>query len=444
MSAAGRPHALVIAWAFPPSRSSGVYRALATVNALARGGFDVTVLTCEREAFVRYTGVDEGLESRVDPAVEIVRIPFAWPQNDPDLRRWPRARARRPLAWRDRRNAEDVADFPEVIYGPWCADVVAAARAVHRRRPVDLCVATANPNADVEAAHQLHRTHGVPYVLDQRDGWTLHTFDETRTTDARVIERETAHVAGALECWYVNEPIRAWHAEQYPEHADRMKVVSNGYDPEFAPAPRLAPAPADRPVVFGYVGTVTRAVAVGEFVDGWLAASTADPLMRDARAELYGYLGFSAVPDAELATELRRAEDAGVSYRGPLAKQDVGPRYAEFDVLLLLLGNGRFVTSGKVFEYMASGLPIVSVHATDLDATTVLRDYPLWFPAARLDGPSVAAALTAAAHAARTADATTREACVAYAARWERSHQVEPRVRALLAHVRQAGAEVKR
>ena len=63
---------------------------------------------------------------------------------------------------------------------------------------------------------------------------------------------------------------------------------------------------------------------------------------------------------------------------------------------------GRYVTSGKVFEYAASALPIVSVHDPGNAASDVLRDYPLWFPVADLEPESIAAAVEAAADAART------------------------------------------
>lgn len=56
------PHVLYVAWGFPPSRGGGVYRALATVNAFVAEGFDVTVLTADRETFEKYTGVDASLE----------------------------------------------------------------------------------------------------------------------------------------------------------------------------------------------------------------------------------------------------------------------------------------------------------------------------------------------------------------------------------------------
>ncbi|MBT9405145.1 hypothetical protein KBY50_26115, partial [Salmonella enterica subsp. enterica serovar Typhimurium] len=62
------PHLLYVAWGYPPSRGSGVYRAWATANAFARAGWKVTVLTVPREVFEMSTGVDLTLEAQVDPA----------------------------------------------------------------------------------------------------------------------------------------------------------------------------------------------------------------------------------------------------------------------------------------------------------------------------------------------------------------------------------------
>ena len=122
----------------------------------------------------------------------------------------------------------------------------------------------------------------------------------------------------------------------------------------------------------------------------------------------------------------------GVILRGPVSKTAVADVYAQVDVLLLILGTGRYVTSGKVYEYLASALPIVSVHDPGNAASDVLRGYPLWFPAADLSPEAVARALLDAAQAARTADRATREACAAFARPLSREAQLRPRVRALL------------
>jgi glycosyltransferase involved in cell wall biosynthesis len=405
-----------------------VHRALATANGLVDAGFDVTVLTCDRETFIRYTQADLTLEAEIDPAIEVVRVPFTWPLMDRDIRRWDRSRARDPLAWRERRPVLDVVDYPEVHYGPWRDALVDAAIRIHQRRPVDLSVATANPNVDIEAAHQLFLREGVPFVMDQRDAWTLNTFTGAVNEDERIRAQEAAYLRDATEAWFVNQPIRDWHAERYPGNDDRVVVVTNGYDPKLAPEPRLSPPVPDQPLTFAYLGTITSVMPMQEFLDGWDLARARDPEVARSNVDLWGYLGFYAGRSEGLASIIEKHPAAGVAYRGPVPRAEVRDRFADFDVMLLIVGPGRFITTGKVFDYMASGLPIVSVHTPELDASRVLADYPLWFPAGSVDPEDIAAALVRAAAAARSADEETRRRCVEHAAQYERSAILAPRL----------------
>ena len=429
------PHVLYVAWGFPPCRGGGVYRALATANAFAAAGFRVTVLTADRETFVRFTGTDTSLEERVDPSIEIVRVPFEWPILETDIRRWSAARAFMPRLWLRRRKKLDTKDFPEIGYGPWKGPLEAAATRINAADPVDLVVASANPNVDFTVAAHLHRTAGVPYVMDYRDAWMLDVFDgHTVHADDSVAARlEREYVTGAREVWFVNEPIKAWHQERYPEQADRMHVVANGFDPELAPVARTHARPADEPLNFGYIGTVSPKVALAEFADGWAIARETTPAMAGATAEIWGYLGYYATPSPALLRIVDDHAENGLRYAGPLPKERVREVYETFDAALLILGAGRYVTSGKVYEYTASALPIVSVHDPGNAATDVLRGYPLWFPVRDLSPESVAEALARAGEAARGATPEERAACAEFAARYARDIQLRPRVAALAA-----------
>lgn len=431
-----KPHLLYVVWGFPPCRAGGVYRALATANAFAAGGWDVTVLTPERETFLRYTGADPALEDQVDPRIEIVRIPFAWPQLETDVHQYSWLRAHSPRVWAKLRKRRDVLRFPEVGYGPWRAELDRAVDRIHADRPVDLTLATANPHVSFAAAWHLHERHGVPYVMDYRDAWTLDVFSGERlhSPKSRAARWEQRLIADATEVWFVNEPIRAWHAQTYPEAAGKLRVVSNGYDVAFAAEGATHEPDVERGLTFGYIGTVTRQVPLPEFVAGWRAARAQSSLVARSRAEFYGYLGHYQTPNPALLGLIEQSADVDVSYRGPAPKTQVRTLYGEFDVLLLVLGAGRYVTSGKVFEYAATGLPIVSVHDLGNAASDVLRDYPLWFPARDLSPDGIAAALIDAAESAAKHDPDTRRACLAFAEQYRRDHQLDPRVTSLKQH----------
>ncbi|MBB5788403.1 glycosyl transferase [Jiangella mangrovi] len=435
-----RPHLLYVVWGFPPCRAGGVYRALATANRFAAQGWRVTVLTAERDTFVRFTGADPSLESRVAEGIEVVRIPFEWPALESDLHRWSRFRVEQPRVWRKLRAWRDQRTFPEVGYGPWKKPLVAAAERIHRADPVDLVVATANPNVVFAAAGHLHRKFGVPYVMDYRDAWLLDVFTGGRlhAPRSRAARAERELMASASEVWFVNDPIREWHRALYPATAARMHTVANGFDADLVPD-----APADRApgepggeLRFGYLGTVTPRVPLAEFLAGWKRARELSPSVAASSAHIHGYLGYYAQPRPEMLAAIAAAGDDAVSYDGPVGKGDVAKVYDGLDVQLLILAAGRYVTSGKVFEYLATGLPVVSVHHPDNAAGDVLRGHPLWFPAADLSPDGIAAALVAAAEAVATAGPELRQQARDFGARYRRDLQLDPRIDALTELVR--------
>ncbi len=432
-----RPHLLYVAWGYPPCRGGGVYRALATPNAFAAAGWDVTVLTVERETFLRYTGSDEALEALIDPSITIVRTPFVWDALETDVRTWSWLRAHAPRVWgRYRKYRDRYRRFPEIGYAGWRSDLESAASKIHADKPVDLTIASANPATAWLAAWHLHRTAGVPYVLDQRDGWTLDVFsgDRVHSESSRIGKWEAKLLTEAREVWFVNEPIRAWYAREYPALTERMHVVMNGWDAELAPS-SAPPTVAQRPLTFGYIGTISRMVPLAEFVAGWEKAREDDEVVAGASSVLRGYLGFYATPNPMQMRMVAAAEKSDVRFDGPVSKTEIASVYNGFDVLLLILGSGLYVTSGKVFEYLATGLPVVSVHEPSNAATDVLRGYPLWFPTASLSPDDIADALTKAAHAALTADVATRIAAREFGEQFRRDRQLDPRVAALTASV---------
>jgi glycosyltransferase involved in cell wall biosynthesis len=425
---------LYVAWGFPPSRGGGVYRALATANGFAARGWDVTVLTAEREIFETYTGVDETLEAMVRPEVDVVRIPFDWPALESDVRTYSLLRVLAPVTWARLRRRRDTLSFPEPAYGPWRRRLESAAESIHARRPVDLVVATANPHVAFSAAWELYRRHAVPYVMDYRDAWLLDVFTGNRTHGprSRAATWERRLVEHATEVWFVNAPIRAWHQTVYPEQADRMHMVANGYDEELVGGATHHERDPDAPLTFGYIGTISPKVPLDVFAEAWRAGRARSPELAAARTSIRGYLGYYSTASAALGEILSDVADAGVTYGGPVPKTDVAAVYAGFDALLLILGTGRYVTSGKVFEYLSTGLPIVSVHDPGNAATDVLRGYPLWFPARELTVEAVSDALVAAAKAAAHVDHDKRAAGKAFAEMYSREHQLFPRIDHLL------------
>lgn len=431
------PHVLYVAWGYPPSRGAGMYRALATANAFARDGWSVTVLTATRDTFERLTGSDPESETFIDPAIRVVRIPFDQAQGEMDLRRWSRARLYSPLLWNFVRWLASRVSFPESGYGNWKTPLVTATESIHREHAVDLIVGSANPNVDFAPGMHLRRRYGVPYVMDHRDSWHLNVYTGKRigTRLGRSNRLERRLIDDAEEAWFVNQPIRDWHATEYPRRAANFHVVANGFDPVFlSPASERSENP-DGGLTFGYLGTIYGPMPLRETLEGWRIARAESPVIARSRLVFRGRLGHFAEPDAATAALLKEYRNDGVTHGGPVSKTHVAEVYRDFDALLLILGRSRYVTSGKVFEYAATGLPIAALHHPETAATATLRGYPRLHP---VDVPiprQIADALIATAEDALATKPADVERTKTWAEHLSRDSQLVPRVSALRARI---------
>ncbi|MBU8859894.1 glycosyl transferase [Micromonospora sp. WMMB482] len=437
-----RPHMVYLAIGFPPAAKSCAYRMRETANQFAAAGWDVTAVTIADEAWEREYGLDHTLSQGVEPSVRVVKLPLFRDDLETDIRTFTEQRA---LAHKDYLadlRKQNLKVFPEPVFGGWRPALEKALLRIHRERHVDLLVTTCAPYVNLSATWKLWETHRVPYVVDFRDGWSVDVINngEAFTRESVSGQWEIKLLTNAVAIWNVNEPISRWYRERYPELAHKMRVVRNGYDAASIPA-QVRPAPPDRPLTFGYLGALNLPVPLlSAVLEGWRTARTEDPALADARFEVRGHIGAAwARGDNAHAELLRAAAVDGVLVGGSVPKAEVVDLYSRWDAVVLMVTGGRYMTSGKVYEYMATGLPVVSAHEADHDASTVLSTYPLWTGAVGLDPAELTGAFRRAAAMARTADAAEREKARAEARQYAREEQLIPAVREVTELVLGAG-----
>lgn len=408
-----RPHLLYFAIGFPPAAKSSAFRMRETANQFAAAGWDVTVVTIAEESWLRDFGVDHTLSEPVDERIKVVELPLSRVDLETDIRLFSEERALDPGKWLQGYRAEVLKSFPEPVFGDWRGALEQAALDLHRERPADLVLASCVPYVQLAAVRRLWDEHRVPYAVDFRDGWSLDVIDgvEAFPKDSEAGRWELSLLEHALSLWVVNDQIADFYRARYPEHADRVHVVRNGYDRDSVPGP---PDRADDAsgLVFGHLGTVSFSVQLLESVlAAWKTARSREPLLADARFEVRGHIGAGASREANKHVEvLRCAADDGVVVGGPVPKAEVAGVYAAWDALVLVIIGGPYMTSGKVYEYMATGLPVVSMHAADHDASRLLDGHPLWTGPRGLDEEQLAEAFCEAARMAVEASPEQRAA----------------------------------
>ena len=139
-----------------------------------------------------------------------------------------------------------------------------------------------------------------------------------------------------------------------------------------------------------------------------------------------GKMSSSGAVSPEMLKAFEEVGPDGLRHSGPISKREVSQFYQTLDALILLLPSGKYVTGGKTSEYLATGLPIVSVHDSRSAATELLRDYPLWFPAKDLTPEGIAEALRNCARALQDPDEKRWEAAWAYGQQFLRSTILKP------------------
>lgn len=422
-----RPHLLYIAFSFPPSTASSVYRCTAVANSFVDEGWDVTVLTIDEHIWAEVTGTDRQLLEAVDPRIKVVHVSDGGSEepNRRDLRRYSRLRIEAPYLWKELFRRRTRKGFPEDFHAAWFAPASRALHEIHKLHAIDLVMASASPYVSFKVARELV---GVPYVLDYRDAWSFSTFtgEEIFAIDSVQGKLEQQYLDGALQTWFVNDPIRDEYASRYPTARDEMRVVPNGFDPQPGHSRPLLRQTLEPRI--GYLGTLQyTAVPLTEFLAGWDAAF-GHHRTQMAHAIFRGKLSPTGLVPAEVLEIFSSGAHRGVAYEGPISKRDVATFYHSMDALLLILPPGKFVTGGKTAEYIATGLPIVSVHATDSAASTMLKDYPLWFEATDLTPASISAALLACAEELANPDPQRWKDAWEFGQKFERSITLRPAI----------------
>ncbi|HET8740688.1 MAG TPA: glycosyltransferase [Acidimicrobiia bacterium] len=420
---------LFIAFPFPPSRGAGVYRTVAIANFLVSEGWEVTVIAPEEGYFLRYQGSeDRSLMSWPDPRIRVVRVPLTnWYQeaaNGP-VSSWDRAFPT--TAGRTRKRWSRYVS-PLESYAFWFRPALRAATRVMRNRKHDLILATGNPFNSFLVARILGRRTNTPYVLDYRDAWTFDQFTgklKPGATDvALALERRV--LTGSRAYISVNQAIVDWLADTHavPDSVQRA-VIENGYDPEFIepPAEPEWASPRDQRITLTHVGTLVPgkldlAGILTEF------EQTARAVDLDIELRFHGYLGFSNAHD-DLLRGLFETNHK-IRHLGAVAKKDVAGIYAMADALFLPLYESPYVTSGKVYEMMATCKPILAWGPSTAGAMRPLSGYPLLIHADRARPETWPTALETVARWRKEPPGELIEAARSYARQFERTTLLRP------------------
>ena len=372
------PRVLVVTYYFPPAGGPGVQRTLKTVKYLRDAGFEPVVLTVEEAAS---PSRDASLGGDVPDGVEVIRTkapdPFALygrlvGRRGADavptgtvggggvgarLALWTRANVFLPDA--------------RVGWVPYAKHVGRRVLGEGQRdaRPFAAVVTSGPPHSVHLVGRRLQRT-GVPWVADFRDPWTgINFYDDLPMTGAaRAVDRwlERRVLRGADAVTTVSPTWARLLEAKGGLEPSAVTVVHNGVDEADLGAAE-GEAVRDDAFVLAHVGSLyaTRnPTAVWEAVRRLRGAGEAEGLA----IRLVGRTDPAVVAAAE-------ATGAPVEVVSYVTHAEAVREQARAAVLLLSIepfAADRGMITGKLYEYLASGRPVLGVGPADGDAAGLL------------------------------------------------------------------------
>ena len=348
-----QPRIAIVSYNWPPRNASGTHRPYSWARYWSAKGAKVTVLTAAKYDF------DEPLDLDLPElaGVEVMEIPYL----NSSKRRLASIATMLSKKWQTR-----IKEVIKRLRGKsmdareqWQFASQAAAAALAAR--TDFVVSTFGPaSCHVIAAHMKHSNSRLRWVADYRDPWsgTAHLG----LTDAqRIKERayEVQTIAGADLLTTVSSELAAGLAEL---SGKPVKVIENGFDlPEAVVRANIAGANGamGRPIRIAHTGMIYAGFRDPEPLLLALAEmrKSGEIGEGDARCEFYGerlYPLDPLVANAHYSPFMR--------VHGYVPRERALEIQREVDLLLLLETPTTLGTvPAKVYEYLASGTPILSI-----------------------------------------------------------------------------------
>lgn len=369
---------LVITYYWPPTGGGGVMRWLKFSKYLPAYGWEPVIFTPENPD---PSIIDESLTGEVPGGLEVIRLPI-WEPYDIYRKLTGKKKTEKFKAgyiaeasakgWKDRLSVFIRGNL--MIPDPrkyWIRPAVRHLTGYLKTSPVDAIVTTGPPHSMHLIGMKLKRATGIPWLADFRDPWThidfYHRLRLTRWADRKHRRLEKQVLAEADEVVTVSW---SWAHDFERIHPGTILVVTNGYDPQDF---NLADPETDTDFSLTHIGSFNRDrnPLILWKVLGDKAKS--DPLFRQKLKIRFVGQTDHAIHDSLKEQGLEGCiEDHGfVDHKRSLEL------LGRSQVLLLPLNDAPNIAGiipGKLFEYLATGRPVLLIGPEDGDSARIIRE----------------------------------------------------------------------
>ena len=372
---------LIITYYWPPSGGSGVQRWLKMSKYLPENGWQPVIYTTEG---AEYPIVDPSLEKDVAPETEVIRRPIFEPyafykkflgmKKEETVKMGFIQEKEKKKGWKENLSLWIRGNlFIPDARRWWVKPSVKYLKNYLKDHPVDAIISTGPPHSMHLIAMKLKEALRIPWVADFRDPWTeIDYYNDlrlTRCSDRKHhrLEREVLSKADKVVT------VAPDGARRLGKIGNRnVRVVYNGFDRDDD-----AQTPISLPESFTitYLGVLSKIQnpknlwqVLGELI------KEDEKFNKDLKINIIGQIDNSVSQSIE-----EQGLSQHVTYSPYIPHDQVSAVHRSSTLLLLLLmpdsePRAKGLLTGKLFEYLAAGRPILCIGPEDGDAARILKE----------------------------------------------------------------------
>jgi hypothetical protein len=370
---------LIITYYWPPSGGAGVQRWLKFVKYLPNLGWEPVVYTVENG---EYPVMDKSLNEDVSAALKVIKTPIWEPYN-----------IYKKISGRNKNdtiNSGFLAESKKSKFSEnlgkwvrgnffipdarkyWIKPSIKYLSNFLNDNPADLIISSGPPHSTHLIAMDLKNKFQIPWVSDFRDPWTnIDFYKELKLTnwaDAKHKRLEKYVLTNSDLVLTVGNQLKQELTEL---GASKVEVVENGYDTEDFNDPKTLKL--DNEFTIAHIGSFTPSRNHKILWQSLKEISLENKKFRnDFKLKLIGKVDHSIYESLN-----EHGISDHVQSLGYLSHNEVIAQQKKSKVLLLMVNNtpnAKGIITGKVFEYIASGRPILVIGPKDGDLSAIIAN----------------------------------------------------------------------
>jgi glycosyltransferase involved in cell wall biosynthesis len=367
---------LIITYYWPPSGGAGVQRWLKFVKYLPQYGWEPVVIVPD-PGQATYPARDLTLAGETDQSIRVIQTKdnslFKWYKLISRQKNIPSAgfsndTGKTSLFQKISRFVRGNFFLPDPRRG-WNRHALKAAGKVIRETGVDVIITTGPPHSTHLIGKRLKKMTHIPWLADFRDPWTdiYYYRDFYPAFHARMINAglERKVLSNADHIVTVSKGLRDILAGKQGCNEQQITVIPNGFDEEDF---QTVPGPAEDHFTITYVGTLSDAYPIDAFVQAFVElVKSGDDL----------HLRFIGSVSKNQRTKLSAIAGDRLEYISYVDHNKAIEYMGLSNALLLVIpdhSSAKGILTGKLFEYIATGRPIVGIGPADGDAAAILKE----------------------------------------------------------------------